>query len=121
MEDKKIEEFKLYAELLEKEDKEKLLSQYADYAVSVQRALQFSTIHGVEFRNLITFLVVFSVSMLFSFDVNSTILFLMIIMLFTTIMSKFAQIGSTIEMNRCKEKLDNSLSTTLRRQKDKDV
>jgi len=121
MEDKKLEEFKMYAEVLDRDDKEKLLSEYMEYTASVQRAVQFSTIHAVEFRNLATFLLVFSVSMFFSFDVNSTVLFWMILMLLFTIVSKLAQIGSTVEMKRFKERLDGSLREALRRQKEKDV
>ena len=121
MEDKKFEDLGIYSEMISNRDRQKILAEYNEYAASAQRAAQFSTIHSVEFRNLATFLVIFSVSMFFSFDLNSTLLFWMIVMLISTIITKFAQIGSAIEMNRFRERLDNSVEAAARQKKDKDV
>jgi len=91
-------------------ERKRILSEFTEYSKSIQNFQQFHYTHLADMRNLVSFLLIAAIGAFFKAKVETVVMCWIVPHIFMTVMSKFAQVGSSMEVNRRKESLEKVLS-----------
>jgi len=90
-------------------ERKTIINEFTEYTKSVQSFQQFHYTHLADMRNLVSFLLIAAGGAFFKARIETVVAIWVVPHIILTIMSKFAQIGSSIEVNRRMESLEKTI------------
>lgn len=95
-----------------------LIEEIAEYSKSVQNFQQFHYTHLADMRSLVSFLIIAAWGALFDVKVETVVALWFVPHLVLTVMSKVAQLGSSVEMTRRLDSLQKAVARIRQSEED---